>query len=121
MGGKALCCGSYEPPTSQEAVPVDGGGAGGDRLRIGSETQWDHSEDLVSPQGTGGGGAQGLDHQASQRKRWFVDLGGGLGPEGGGGEGASSSSGGGGDPSGSGAREVAHCLPEVLRLCGILR
>ena len=95
MGGEVLCHGSYEPLTGQEAVLVDGRGVGANRLGVGSETQWNHSEDLVSPQGTRGGGAQGPDRRASQRKCWFVDPGGGPRPEGGGGGGESSGSGGG--------------------------
>ena len=82
MGGEALRRGSYEPLAGKEAVFRDGGGAGGDRLRIGSEVQWDHSEDPVSLQGRGDGGTQGPDRQPSQRERRFADPDGRLGPEG---------------------------------------
>ena len=114
MGGEALYCGSYEPPASKEAVPQDRGGVGGDRLGVGSKAQWDHSEDPVSPRGPRDGGAQGPDCWPPQEERRSADPGGRPGPEGKGGGGTSSSSSGGEDPGRSGAREVAHRLPEVL-------
>ena len=69
MGGKALRGCSCEPPIGNEAIPRDGGGAGGDRLGAGGGAQWDHSEDPVSPQGPGDGGTLDLDCWPTQGER----------------------------------------------------
>ena len=69
MGSKALRCGDYEPPIGKEAIPWDGGGVGGDRLRVRSRAQGDHSADPVSLQGLGDGGTQGPDRWPSQGDR----------------------------------------------------
>ena len=98
MGSKALHRSNYKPPAGKEAIPWDGGGAGGDWLRVGSRTQGDHPADPVSPQGPGDGGTQGPDRWPSQGERRFADPGGGQGPEGEGGRGMSSGSCGGEDP-----------------------
>ena len=95
MGGESLRGCSCEPLTGKEAVSRDGRGARADRLRVGSRAQWDHSEDLVSPQGPGDGGTQGPDRWPSQGECRSADPSSGSGPEGEGGGGTSSGNGGG--------------------------
>ena len=121
MGGEALHLGSQESSTGPEAVRIDGGGSGTDRLGVGSEAQRDHSNYPVPPQGQGDRGAQGPDHRASQGQCRSAGLSKRPGPEVGGGGGSSSSNGGGANPSRGGEQEVARHLPEVLRLRGIRR
>ena len=114
MGGKTLCQGGQESLIGLETIRVNGRGSGTDRLRVGSEAQWDHLNDPVFPQGQGDGGAQGPDRRASQRQCWSAGPSGGPELEARGSKGARGSSGGRADPGNCGEHEVAWHLLEVL-------
>ena len=114
MGGEILRRGGQESPTGPETIRVNGKGSGTNRLRVGGETQWDHPNDPVSPQGQGDGRAQGPDRQAPQRQCRSSGPDGGLELEARGSRGARGSSGGRADPDRGGEHEVARRLPEVL-------